>query len=477
MPELLLALDAGTTGARAMLVDPAGRVLGIDKRAIESRFPAPGHVEQDAEAVWETCRAVIDGALAAAGRSMADVAAIGVTSQRASIVLWDRATGRAAAPMLVWSDLRGMEEYKALRAAGFTAWPQVPSAKLPAAIALAGKPAEALQWGTLDSWLVYRMSGGAAHVTDASCAWITGYYDYARGSGWDPALLAHQHLPESLFPAQTESWGAIAETDAAVMGARVPITALIADQQASLVAHGALERGDWKLTYGTSGVLMAVTGDEPAAIHRSMPAEAMAFAGGRRRYCIEGMVITTGSMIEWLCGPIGLFAAPAALEAAASSVADTGGVFVRPSLAGLGSPHGRFDARALIAGLSFASGPAHIARATLQGIAWRFRDIIDVIGDALPVPEAVPADGGLSESATMMQLQADALQRPVRRHAVREGTAYGAALAAGMGLGLFGESDLRRLARYDAEFVPQIGRDEADAAYADWQRAVLGGEP
>ncbi len=470
MPELLLALDAGTTVARAMLVDAGGAVLGIDKRPIVSSFPAPGHVEQDAGAIWDLCRAVVDGALAAAGRGIADVAAIGVTTQRASVVLWDRASGEPVAPMRVWSDLSGMDEYRALRAAGFVSWPQVPSVKLPAAIALSGHDPETLQWGTLDSWLVYKLSG--AHVTDASAAWQTGYYDYARGAGWDAALLAHQHLPARLFPAQVDSWGAIAESDARVLGARVPITALVADQQAAMIAHGALARGEWKATYGTSGVLMAATGDVPQKVHRSMPAEVLAFAGGKRRFCVEGMVNSAGSLIEWLSGGLGLFASPAALEAAAASVRDAGTVAVRPSLAGMGAPHGKFEARGLIAGLSFADGPAHIARAALQGIAYRFREIADVLAQALPVPEALPVAGGLTASDTLMQLQADALQRPVRRHAVREATAYGAALAAGIGARLFVEADLKRLARYDAEFLPEVGRDAADAAFARWRDAV-----
>lgn len=472
MPELLLALDAGTTGARAMLVDPAGVVLGLCKKPIASCFPGPGLVEQDAEAVWAICAAVIAGALEDAGRTMADVAAVGVTSQRASVVLWDRATGAPVAPMLVWTDLRGMDAYKAIRAAGFAAWPQVPSAKLPAAIALSGRAPHQLQWGTLDSWLVYRLSGGAAHVTDSSSAWLTGYFDYARGAGWDASLLTHQNLPEAMFPAQADSWGTIAETHSAVTGARVPITAVIADQQASMVAHGTLGRGEWKATYGTSGVLMAGTGDQPQAIHTSMPAQALAFAGARRRYCIEGMVISAGSVIEWLCGTLGFFASPVEMEAAAAAADRASTVVMRPSLAGMGAPHGQFGARGMIAGLNFEDGPPEIAQAALRGIAFRMREITDVIAAALPVPDALPVDGGLSASATLLQIQADALQRPVRRHAVREGTAYGAALAAGLGLGLFTEGDLRRLARYDAEFLPTVSRDESDALFAQWQAAV-----
>jgi glycerol kinase len=169
-----------------------------------------------------------------------------------------------------------------------------------------------------------------------------------------------------MFPALVESWGPIARTAPGVLGAVVPITALIADQQAGMVAHGALERGAWKVTYGTSGVLMANTGDQPMAPHFSMPAEALAFAGGERLFCIEGMVITAGSLVEWMCGALGLFASPSVLEAAAASVADSGGVIVRPSLAGMGAPHGRFDARGMIAGLNLGSGPAQVARAALQ---------------------------------------------------------------------------------------------------------------
>lgn len=481
MPELLLALDAGTTSVRALLVDAAGAVLGFDKRPISSHFPAPGLVEQDAELVWQSCRAAIAGALAAAGRDMVDVAAMGVTTQRASVLLWERTTGRPVAPMLVWSDLRGMDRYRELRAAGFPSWPQVPSAKLPAAIALAddglARAARGeLCWGTLDSYLVHRLSGGA-HVTDASCAWMTGYLDYATPNGWDGRLLAHQQLPEQLFPRIVDSWGDIATTDREVMGGRVPITAVIADQNAGMVAHAALAAGDWKVSYGTSAVLMAGTGGTPMAPHPSMPAELLAKADGLSRYCFEGMVISAGSFIEWLCGTLGLFASPAAMEAAARSVPDSKGVKVRPSLAGLGAPHGRFAARGLISGLSFDATPAHIGRAALEGIAFRIREIADTIAavPGLDVPALLPVDGALAASDLFLQLQADTLGRPVRRHRVGEATAYGAALAAGLGVGLQSLADLSELARYDREFEPSVSRDQADADFATWSTAI-GGE-
>ena len=479
MPELLLALDAGTTGVRALIIDPAGAVLGTDKQGITTHFPGPGRVEQDAAAVWTSSLRVIDGALAVAGRRITDIAAIGVATQRSSVVLWDRATGEPVTPMLIWSDLSGMDAYSELRRAGFISWPQMPSAKLPTAIATstngeARARAGELCWGTLDSYLVYRLSAGAAHVTDLSCAWMTGYLNYAGGTGWNDALLAHQALPRSLFPNIVDSWGALATTAASQLGAAVPIRAIMADQQAGMISHGAPAKGAWKATYGTSAVVMAATGADPMMPHRSMPAEVLMSVGGDTRYCLEGMVITAGSLVDWMSGPLGLFASSEAMEAAARSVSDTGGAQVRPSLQGLGAPHGQFDARGLIAGLSLDTTSAHIARAALAGIAFRVREIADVVTavPGLPVPEMLPVDGGMTTNTLLLQLQADTLGRPVRRHAVREATAYGVALAAGLGAGLVAEADLPGLARYDAEFEPAISRDEADAVFACWSAAT-----
>ena len=469
MPELLLALDAGTTGVRAMVTDVGGIVLGVCKQRIESHFPAPGRVEQDADAVWEACRAVIDGALAGAGRTPADIAAIGLTTQRASVVVWDRRTGRAAAPMIVWSDLRGMARYRELRAAGFLSWPQVPAAKLEAALAAA--EGSDLAWGTLDSWLLWKLSGGSVHATDLSAAWISGYVDPGDLTRWNADLLAFQGLSERMFPKIVDSWGEIGAADA--LGG-IPVTALLADQQASMVAHGVLAEGAWKMTYGTSGVLMMSTGVRPVSPHRTMPVAAMTRVGGGTRFCIEGMVVSTGSFVEWLCG-LGLFASGADLETAAASVEDAKGVTIRPSLQGLGAPHGRFDVQALIAGLSLGAGRAHIARAALTGIACRVREIVDVLAASeFGVPETLPVDGGLSASGTLLQLQADLIGRPVRRHAVAEGSAFGAAIAAGIGSGLFTGSGLTARIRYDRDYQPAISADAANALFTDWQTAALG---
>ncbi len=476
MPELLLALDVGTTSARALLIGPDGAVVALAQEALRSRFPGPGRVEQDGRRIWEAALSVMRRALNTAGRSAADLAGIGVTTQRASTVVWDRNTAEPVAPVLVWSDLRGMARFRALREAGFQSWPQVPACKLEAALDLAedgrGRAARGeLCWGPLDAYLVFRLSGGATHATDLSAAWLTGYLDSA-GHGWHGALMAHQGLPEVLFPAIVDSWGPLAATAHGVLGAPVPIAGLIADQQSGMLAHGALAPGAWKTTYGTSAVLMLNTGERPVSPDRTMPAEALFAAGGKRLFCAEGMVVTAGAFIDWLCTGLRLFDSPAALEAEALTVADTGGVQIRPSLQGLGAPHGRFDSRALIAGLDGGARRGHIARAALQAIALRIRDIVERLDSAgIALPPALPVDGG-GAGDLLLQLQADTLGRPVRRHAVREATAYGAAIAAGLGVGLLTESDLTGLARYDAEFRPKISRDEADAAYMEWKTAA-----
>jgi glycerol kinase len=482
MPELLLALDAGTTSARAMLVGPDGAVLGLDRRGIETRYPGNGRAEQDGMEIWRALMGAVDGVLAAAGRTMADVAAIGVTTQRAGVVIWDAATVDPVAPIIVWSDLGSAQRSAEIIAAGFPCWPQLPSAKLEALLARApdGRARAArgeLKWGPIDSWLTYRLSGGGAHITDLAGAWFTGYLDYHQPNRWHPGLLAFQDLADAFFPRVTDSWGALAETAPALFGRPIPITALMADQQAGLVAHGALAQGAWKSTYGTSAVLLASLGQTPVQIHPALSPAAAVQAKGVPTFCTEGMVFSAGAALEWLSGGLKLFASPAAAaQAAARAKSDTGVVLV-PSLHGLGAPHMRLEARGMIAGLSPDVGPAEIALAALTGIASRVREIAEVMA-GLPGAErraSLPVDGGLTADAGFLQIQADVLGLPVRRHAVREATAYGAALAAGMGVGLIDPARLAEYARYDLEVTPLKSRDEADATFARWSavRALL----
>lgn len=474
MPELLLALDVGTTSARALVCDPAGRVLAVARERLVSRFPAPGEVEQDAREVWAAALSVIRRALADAGRTVDDLAAVGVTTQRASVVLWDRQSGEPVAPVLVWSDLRGVQRARELRDAGFTGWPQTPAAKLEFAIDMAADGRARAQrgelaWGTLDSFLVWKLSGGGAHVTDLSNAWLTGYLDFTTLAGWDTRLLAHQGLPDAMFPRLVDTWGVAAETAVAVLGAAVPISAIVADQQAGMIAHDALAAGRWKATLGTSAVLMASSGETPHSPHRTMPVEALAQAGGRRLFCFEGMVVTWGAFIDWMCQGLGLFADAQAMAAAAASVPDSAGAVVRPALQGLGAPHGRFDATAAFASLTPAVTAAHLARAAFEGLAFRLREIADCIAaDAAGgQAEDLPVDGG-GAGDEILQVIADLTGRRVRRHAVSEGTAFGAAAAAGLGAGLLTTGDLHALATYSRSFEPRLDAAQAEAAFERW---------
>jgi glycerol kinase len=470
MPELILALDVGTTSARALVMDAGGAVLAAERLPIVSSFPAPGLVEQDAADVWRLAQAVIAGALAQAGRKPGDLAAVGVTTQRASVVVWDAATGEPAAPMVVWSDLRGLPRAETLQAAGFLAWPQTPACKLEAALATAG-PGEK-RWGTVDSYLVWRLTGGAAHVTDLSNAWLTGYLDFGTMAGWNAALLAHQGLSADLFPRIGDTWGDIGRTDSRVFAASVPITALVADQQAGMFAHDALARGGWKATYGTSAALMVSCGPMPESLDPSMPVFALAAAKGRPLFCCEGMVITAGAFLDWMAG-LGLYADAAGLSSAAARAPDSGGAAILPALQGLGAPHGRLEAAALLANLRPGAGAGELARAALEGIAFRMREIEGVVAASnLPLARGLPVDGGMAASDPFCQIQADVLQRPLRRHAVRDATGYGAGVAAALGAGLIGEGDLSGLARYDATFAPKLSADEAAARFAAWKTVV-----
>ena len=277
MPELLLALDVGTTTTRALLAEAGGAVLASASRPIVTLHPGAGRAEQHAEAVLQATLDAASETLAKAGRAPADLAAVGVTSQRASLVVWDRQTGKAAGPMVLWNDLSGAGRAAEMKAAGLFSWPQMPSCKLEAALA-AADPGDWL-WGGMESFLVWRLSGGGAHVTDLSNAWLSGYYNFA--GAWSEPILAWQGLSDAMFPHIVDSCGPMAVCDTAVFGAATPITALIGDQQAGFFAHGGVAAGTWKATFGTSGVIIASTGETPTSPMPTLPPEALAGLGGK----------------------------------------------------------------------------------------------------------------------------------------------------------------------------------------------------
>jgi len=480
MTDVFLAIDAGTTSLRALIVDSGGAILGKGRTDLQSTYPAPGCVEQDAEGVWRQTLLVIEKALDNAGFEKADLTAIGVTTQRSSAVVWDKSTGNAVAPMLVWSDLRGSGRAEELQAKGFFITPQMAAAKLEGLVEIAMASGgishmDQLAWGNIDSFLISKLSGGK-HITDASQAIATGYLDVFK-MDWNPGLVAEQGLEALDFPVIGDSWGELATTSKAAFGAEVPITALIADQQCAMMGHGCITPGDAKITYGTSGTFNVNTGKELKLVSPSIVPWVQYALGGVPTFCLEGMVVTAGAIFDWLAGGLELVSSAAASQSLANSVPDCGGVFVLPALQGVGAPHGRLDQKALIGGLSRASTKAHIVRAAHEGVAFRVKEIIDAVYSAtdIAVPQQISVDGGATENDLLMQIQADMLALPVARHAVREATAYGAALCAGLGAGAFALSDIPEFVQHDRIFEPRLSPDEAATQLKLWQANVYAG--
>ncbi|HEY1559522.1 MAG TPA: FGGY family carbohydrate kinase [Caulobacteraceae bacterium] len=469
MAELILAVDVGTTSVRAAVFAPDGAILGLAAQPLVSRSPAPGLVEQDAEAVWTATRVAMAEAFDRADHAAADLAAFGVTTQRASAVVWDRKTGEAASPLVVWNDLRGVERSRDLAAAGFLLAPQQAATKLESIMASAGTSNPA--WGAIDSFLIHRLSGGAAHVTDRSQAWPTGYLDFAS-LNWNEALIGFQKLDPAMFPRLVDTWGALAVTSAKVLGAAIPITADIADQQSALMAHGEAP-GTAKLTFGTAGVFDLATGGDFVFPGPGTPPLIVSSVGGATRFCVEGIVLSAGQALDWLRDRFGL-GAPADFDALAGSVSDAAGAAFLPALQGLGAPDQDPRRRALLGGLSTAVDRAHLARAGLEGVAFRTREILDHIYERVELapPDALGIDGGLSRSGVFLQILANLTGRTVRRHATPEATLLGAAMAAGRGAGLLTDSDLQAMRRFEAPLAPRIEADEASARFATWRAQV-----
>jgi len=473
MPEHLLAIDVGTTTARAAVFTAGGVLEALAAAPLTSRAPRPGWVEQDASHVWRATRRVIANALTRAGRAAADLAAIGVTSQRTSILVWDRATGAPLSPLVVWSDLRGADRARQLLAAGFFLAPQQAAAKLEAVLANVEAPRHRLAWGNIDSFLIWKLSGGAVHATDASQAWPTGYLDLST-MGWNRGLIAHQGLDEAMFPRLADTWGTLGVTAPRVFGAAVPIAADVADQQSALIAHG-MRAGVAKVTFGTSATLNVNTGAEFIFKSPTAPPFVHYRVGGETRFCLEGMVLSAGGALDWLRSACRL-GGHARFEALAASFPDAAGAAFLPALNGLGAPHGDPTRRASLTGLGASVTAAHIAHAALEGVAFRVREVFDhVFGlTGFAPPEMLGVDGGLTANETFLQVQADLLDRPIRRHAIREATAAGAALCAGRGVGLLAESDARAFTRFDKVFEPAIGAGEAEARFSAWSEQVYG---
>ena len=486
--KAILAFDQGTTSSRAIAFGHDGRILGTSQQEFRQIFPQPGWVEHDPLEIWRTQRDVASQALNIAGLSPRDVVAIGITNQRETTLLWERATGRPVANAIVWQDRRTASRCDLLRQAGhepaFSAktgllldayFSGTKLAWLLDHVAGARERAEAgeLAFGTIDSWLAWQLSGGAAHVTDASNASRTLLFNI-HTLDWDEELLAILGVPDAVLPKVVASSGQVATTACEGLPAGIPIAGIAGDQQSALFGQACHQPGMAKNTYGTGCFLLMNTGDKPA-VSRSRLLTTVAWQrGGRTVYALEGSVFIAGAAIQWLRDGLGLIARASDIEAVAGSVPDTGGVYFVPALSGLGAPYWDPRARGTIVGLTRGTTRAHLARATLEAIAFQSAELIEAMAaDSGIALTELRVDGGATACNLLMQLQANLLGVPVVRPRVTETTALGAAYLAGLAVGFWkDEAEIASLWSRDRVFDPALSRDAARQRLHEWRRAV-----
>ena len=489
----ILALDQGTSSSRAIVFRDDGSIAAIAQREFRQIFPEPGRVEHDANEIWDSQLAVAHAALAQAGLKAGDVSAIGITNQRETTLLWNRRTGEPIAHAIVWQDRRGEPLCAKLRAqdgmaeriqrstglridAYFSAtkirWllDHVPGAHLAAA---KGE----LAFGTIDSWLIWKLTGGRVHATDVSNASRTMLYDI-RHNAWDPNLLAALHVPESLLPSVFPSSHLFGHSDAALFGAPIPIAGVAGDQQSALFGQGCFNAGMAKNTYGTGCFMLMHLGDRFASSANGLVTTAAAQTDATPQFALEGSVFVAGAVVQWLRDGLGVIRQSSEVQALAESVPDSDGVMFVPAFTGLGAPYWQADARGAILGLSRGSTAAHIARAAVEAIAYQSAALLqamqaDAAAMGAPALTELRVDGGAAANDTLMQFQADILGVPVLRPKVLETTALGAAYLAGLATGVWkSTAAISRQWVVGRRFEPVMDRAEAQARMAGWERAL-----
>ena len=479
---VVLSLDEGTTGATAVVVGLDGDVRAKGYREIGQHYPQPGWVEHDPLEIWDAVKFSAKEALQNAGVSAADVQAVGITNQRETLVLWDRRTLEPISPAIVWQDRRTAAACDQLRAAGhqprvrevtgLVLDPYFTATKLAWAIEHVDGAASAAA-GTVDSWLVARLSAGRDHVTDASNASRTLLFDIARGA-WSEEMAHLFGVPLANLPRVVDSSGRISNTDPEVFGGiAAPITGIAGDQQAALFGQACTTAGMAKNTYGTGSFVLMQTGANRVDSTSGMLTTVAWRREGRLSYALEGAIFITGAALQWLRDGLGIIGSAAEAGPLASSVTDSGGVFLVPAFVGLGAPHWDPYARGTIVGLTRGSGRAELVRAAVEAMAYQTRDVVEAMQKDLgtPMPE-LRVDGGASVMDVLCQFQADLLGIPVRRPRHTETTALGAAFLAGLGAGTWNDADLKSLWKLEREFEPKMSRDEADTLQKRWRDAV-----
>jgi glycerol kinase len=482
----VLAIDQGTTGTTVMVFDAAGRVRGRAYSEFRQHYPKPGWVEHDAEEIWRVTQRVIRAAVRAARLKPKDLAAIGITNQRETTLLWDRSTGKPKHRAIVWQDRRTAPICDALKAQGAESTihaktglvidPYFSGTKLQwlfdhvkGARATAGR----LAFGTIDSWLIWKLTGGKAHVTDYTNASRTLLFNIHE-QRWDDALLRLLNVPADVLPRVVASAGVAGVTDARVFGAEVPITGIAGDQQAALFGQACFHPGLVKNTYGTGCFILMYTGDTAVDSQRGLVTTMACAADGRPAYAVEGSIFIAGAAVQWLRDGLKLLQHAKESEQHARKVDSTLGVYLVPAFVGLGAPYWDAAARGALVGLTRGVTRAHVVRATLEALAYQTRDIVDtMVAESGRPLGGLRVDGGAAANNFLMQFQADILGVTVDRPKVIETTALGAALLAGLGVGLWkSQADLERVRRPDRIFRPRMAPEQREALYQGWRRAV-----
>jgi glycerol kinase len=488
--QYVLALDQGTTSSRAILFDHSGTVVAAAAHEFPQGYPAPGHVTHDPEAIWSSQLAAARDVLRTSGAAARDIAAIGVTNQRETTIVWERAGGRPVADAIVWQSritapfcdelrARGLEatirERTGLPIDAYFSGPKIRHI-LRSEASLQGRAEQGeLAFGTVDSFLVWRLTAGRAHVTDVSNASRTLLFDIHR-LAWDGELLAAMDVPRPLLPEVRASAEVVAETEPALLGGPIPIAGIAGDQEAATFGQACFAAGEAKNTYGTGAFMLLVTGERPVASTHGLLTTVGWRLGPDRpvTYALEGSVFVAGAAVQWLRDGLRAIERSADVERLAAGVTDTGGVYLVPAFVGLGAPYWDPYARGVLIGLTRGTGLGEIARATIDSMAYQVRDVLDAMeADAGVRLEVLRVDGGAATNDGLLQFQADMLGVPVERPAVVETTAWGAAALAGLAVGFWQDlEELAAIRRVDRRFEPTMAPDERERLVRGWRRAV-----
>ncbi len=484
--DILLAIDQGTSSTRAIGFSAAGDVAAVEQQTFEQIYPGPGWVEHDPEVIWATVMSTSRRLLQRLDETK-QVAAVGITNQRETTILWDRRSGAPIYNAIVWQDRRTADRCRQLardhgdadvsRKTGLRLDPYFSATKIAWILDRVPGAREAakaghIAFGTVDSFLIWRLTGGRQHLTDATNASRTALYDIGQGH-WDQSLCDMFDVPMSVLPEVRDSAGEFGITDKKILGQSLPIRGVAGDQQAALIGQACFAAGDVKSTYGTGAFLVLNTAQQLIPSKNRLLSTIAYQLNGVATYALEGSILSAGAAVQWLRDGLGLISQASDIEALAASAPDSGGVYLVPAFTGLGAPYWDPDARAAILGLTRASTRSEIARATLDSIAYQTYDLLDAMAADGLRPATLKVDGGMSQNEFFMRRLADILGIPLRRPTNPESTAFGAACLAGLGCGIYRSlADIAALGRSETRFEPSLGLPEREAQIAGWRKAL-----